>query len=56
VALTLQARDLSQVNEAGDRVVAAGAYRISVGGGQPGTGAPSADASFSIRGEQKLPE
>jgi beta-glucosidase len=56
VSFTLQARDLSQVNEAGDRVVAAGAYSISVGGGQPGTGAPSADASFSIRGEQKLPE
>ena len=56
VALTLDARDLSQVNEAGDRIVAAGAYHISVGGGQPGTGAPSADASFSISGEQKLPE
>jgi beta-glucosidase len=56
VAFTLQARDLSQVNEAGDRIVAAGPYRISVGGGQPGTGAAAAETSFSIRGEQKLPE
>jgi beta-glucosidase len=56
VAFTLPARDLSQVNEAGDRIVAAGPYRISVGGGQPGTGATVVETSFSIRGEQKLPE
>ena len=56
VAFTLQARDLSQVTEAGDRIVAAGPYSISVGGGQPGTGASAAGISFSIRGEQKLPE
>ena len=56
VAFTLAARDLSLVNGAGDRMVAAGDYSISVGGGQPGTGAPAVDASFSIRGEQKLPE
>jgi beta-glucosidase len=56
VAFTLQGRDLSQVNEEGDRIVAAGPYSISVGGGQPGTGATAAETSFSIRGEQKLPE
>ena len=56
VAFTLQARDLSQVNETGDRIVAAGPYSISVGGGQPGTGASAAEISFSIRGQQKLPE
>jgi beta-glucosidase len=56
VAFTLQARDLSEVNEAGDRIVATGTYSVSVGGGQPGTGAPSEETSFSIRGEQKLPE
>jgi beta-glucosidase len=56
VAFTLQARDLSQVNEEGDRIIAAGPYRISVGGGQPGTGAAGTETSFSIRGEQKLPE
>jgi len=56
VSFTLSARDLSHVNSGGDRIVAAGAYQVSVGGGQPGTSAPGAQASFSIRGEQKLPE
>ncbi|MGD0620498.1 MAG: hypothetical protein ABSB67_22920 [Bryobacteraceae bacterium] len=44
------------VNEAGDRAIAAGAYRLSIGGGQPGTNAPIATANFTIAGEQKLPE
>ena len=56
VHFTLGPRDLSTVNEAGDRVVAAGSYRVSVGGGQPGTGAPLAESSFTIQGVQKLPE
>jgi beta-glucosidase len=55
VKITMQPRDLSYVNEAGDRMVAAGDYVITVGGGQPGTAA-QADARLSIRGEQKLPE
>jgi len=56
VKLTLQPRDLSYVNEAGDRMVAAGDYVITAGGGQPGTSAAQADARLSIHGEQKLPE
>ncbi len=56
VKLALQPRDLSYVNEAGDRMVAAGDYTISAGGGQPGTSAAQADAKLSIRGEKKLPE
>ncbi|HET7890201.1 MAG TPA: glycoside hydrolase family 3 C-terminal domain-containing protein [Candidatus Sulfotelmatobacter sp.] len=56
VKLTLQPRDLSYVNEAGDRMVSAGDYTITTGSGQPGTGAPQASAQLSIRGEQKLPE
>ncbi|MGA2181728.1 MAG: glycoside hydrolase family 3 C-terminal domain-containing protein [Bryobacteraceae bacterium] len=56
VQFTLQPRDLSMVNEAGDRLVAAGSYRLSVGGGQPGTSATVATAEFTIAGEQKLPE
>ena len=52
----LDPQDLSMVNEAGDRIVAAGLYRIIVGGGQPGTGAPVAKDQFSITGELKLPE
>jgi beta-glucosidase len=56
VHFELDARDLSMVNEAGDRLVAPGAYRISVGGGQPGTGAPLAEAGFTISGEKRLEE
>jgi beta-glucosidase len=56
VQLTLQPRDLSYVNDSGDRMVGAGDYIITVGGGQPGTKAAHAEAHLSIRGEQKLPE
>ncbi len=56
VKLTLNTRDLSYVNEAGDRLVGAGDYVITVGSGQPGTGAPHADSHLMIQGEQKLPE
>jgi len=56
VHFTLDAGDLSEVNEKGDRIVAEGAYHISVGGSQPGTGAPLAEAELRIRGIQKLPE
>ena len=56
VKLTLQPRDLSYVNEVGDRMVSPGDYVITTGGGQPGTGAAQADAHLVIQGEQKLPE
>ncbi len=56
VKLTLSPRDLSYVNEAGDRLVAAGDYLITVGGGQPGTPAAHADGHLTIQGEEKLPE
>jgi beta-glucosidase len=56
VKLTLGPRDLSYVDEAGDRLVAAGDYLITVGGGQPGTAAAHADTHLAIQGEQKLPE
>jgi beta-glucosidase len=56
VHFTLDARDLSEVNSQGDRIVASGSYRIYVGGGQPGTAAAGVDAEFSINNEQRLPE
>ncbi len=56
VRLTLKARDLSHVNEAGDRIVAPGSYTLSIGGGQPGTAAPVAEAAFTITGQVQLPE
>ena len=55
VHFTLDPRDLSCVNEAGVRMVAAGAYRLFVGGGQPGTNAAGVETPFSIRGEVTLP-
>jgi len=55
VRLTLNPRDLSLVNEEGTRLVAAGAYKLFVGGGQPGTGAPGVELALKIQGEQKLP-
>jgi beta-glucosidase len=56
VHFTLGSRDLSEVNEKGNRIVARGSYRISVGGGQPRTAAPQVEAEFSIKDSQKLPE
>src|SRR5262245_38154011 len=56
VSFALQDRDLSQVHAAGDRIIAAGAYSVHVGGGQPGTAAPGLDASFLVQGKKKLPE
>jgi beta-glucosidase len=56
VRVTLDPRDLSHVNEAGDRIIAPGSYGLSIGGGQPGTGAPVAEAAFTITGRAQLPE
>jgi beta-glucosidase len=56
VHFTLDGRDLSEVDKKGDRVVAKGSYRISMGGGQPETSAPQAEAEFRIKGSLKLPE
>jgi beta-glucosidase len=56
VHFTLDSRDLSEVNEKGNRIVARGSYRISVGGGQPGTAAPQAEAEFQIKGTRRLPD
>ena len=56
IRLTLEARDLSHVNEAGERIIAPGSYRLSIGGGQPGTNAPHGDATFTINGQVRLPD
>jgi beta-glucosidase len=55
VRFLLDPRDLSCVNKAGEHLVAPGAYRIFVGGGQPGTGSPGLEAQLSIQGDLKLP-
>ncbi len=56
VHFELKDRDLSMVSEAGDPMIAEGQYKVSVGGGQPNTSAPTVAGAFSIKGTQKLPE
>ena len=56
VHFTLSPRDLSAVDQNGDRLVMAGHYRLAVGGGQPDTGAPGLQGQFSIEDDAKLPE
>jgi len=56
VHFDLTPRQMMSVTEAGDPVVAAGSYTLSVGEGQPGTGAAASGASFKIAGSVTLPE
>ena len=56
VRFELSPRDLSMVTEAGEPIVAEGAYTISIGGGQPNTGAPGVTGSFDVKGSVTLPE
>jgi beta-glucosidase len=54
--MTLDPRVLSHVNQAGEHIIAPGTYRLSIGGGQPGTSAPTVEATFTITGHMQLPE
>ena len=56
VHLTVNPRDLSHVTEAGDRIIAPGSYKLSIGGGQPGTTARTVETGFTITGLVHLPE
>jgi beta-glucosidase len=56
VRFELKDRDLSMVTEAGEPIIAEGKYSVSIGGGQPNTGAPSVAGSFQVKGVKKLPE
>ena len=52
----LKPRDLGIVTEDGHPIIAQGDYTISIGGGQPGTGAPTVNGKFHIEGQVDLPE
>ena len=52
----LKERDLSMVSEAGEPMIAEGQYSISIGGGQPDTGAPTVVGRFQVKGTKVLPE
>jgi beta-glucosidase len=56
VSFELKDRDLSMVSEAGEPVIPEGAYTVSIGGGQPNTGAPMATGTFQVVGTKTLPE
>jgi beta-glucosidase len=46
VQFVLQSRDLSMVTVAGDIIVPEGEFQLSIGGGQPGTGARNVTGTF----------
>jgi beta-glucosidase len=52
----LKARDLGMVTEDGNPIIAQGEYTISIGGGQPDTGAQVVSGQFHIEGQYALPE
>ncbi|HLI02932.1 MAG TPA: glycoside hydrolase family 3 C-terminal domain-containing protein [Terracidiphilus sp.] len=56
VRFELKPRDLSMVTEAGEPIIAAGKYTLSIGGGQPGTAAPVVASRFTVQGTITLPE
>jgi beta-glucosidase len=56
VRFELKDRDLSMVSEAGQPIIAEGEYSLSIGGGQPATGAPVVTGSFLVKGSKTLPE
>jgi beta-glucosidase len=56
VHFDLSPRDLSSVTPTGDRVVAAGVYKLSIGEGQPDTGAAITARKFTVAGTAALAE
>ena len=56
VRFELKDRDLSMVTEAGELIIAQGKYSLSIGGGQPTTGAPTVSGRFQVKGTKTLPE
>ena len=56
VHFELRKRDLGMVTADGTPIIAGGDYTISVGGGQPDTGAPGVIGHFHVDGQIDLPE
>jgi beta-glucosidase len=56
VHFDLKPRDLSMVSELGTPMIAQGKYTVTIGGGQPGTGAPQVSGTFDMQGQIDLPE
>jgi beta-glucosidase len=56
VEFQLNPRDMSMVTDAGDIVIPQGKYTVSIGGGQPDTGAVTVNGSLQVNGQIILPE
>ena len=56
VHFDLKPRDLSMVTDIGQQIEAEGAYTVSVGGGQPGTGAAGVTGTLTVKGTVAIPE
>jgi len=56
VHFELKNRDLGMVTDDGHPIIAGGDYTISLGGGQPDTGAPVVTGHFHVEGQIDLPE
>jgi len=56
VKFELKPRDMSMVTELGEPIVPEGEFTLSIGGGQPGSGAPSVAHAFHVKGSFTLPE
>lgn len=56
VEFHLNPRDLSMVTDVGDIIVPEGKYTVSIGGGQPNTGAPTTSGPLDVKGQLVLPE
>jgi beta-glucosidase len=54
VHFELKDRDLGMVTEEGVPILAQGDYLISIGGGQPNSGAPCVSGKMSIEGQMRL--
>jgi beta-glucosidase len=55
ISFRLTPRDLALADERGVMRIEAGGYRLWVGGGQPGTGAPGVAGKFATTGSLALP-
>jgi beta-glucosidase len=56
VKFTLKPRAMSMVTEAGQPEVAGGTYTVTIGGGQPDTGAPTVSGTVNVNGSVDIPE
>ena len=56
VDFQLKDRDLSMVTDMGNVIIPRGKYSVSIGGGQPGTGAPTVNGNFEVKDQTMLTE